>query len=682
MKQFRLNFLVITALAMSSLSACDDNDSDKTGSCGNGTIELGEVCDPASALPVACSLYDSTKNWASGSAKCAADCKTATIGTCIESAGGTTAACGNGIVDAGEICDPLAAMAKTCADFDASKTWDSSGKPACSPTCSGLTIGTCREAGQTGSCGNGVVDAGEICDNNAAMTKTCADFDAAKQWQDGGMPACAADCMSLTQGTCAEIGSPSAVCGNGIVEAGEVCDDAAQMTKTCADFDATKQWQDGGKPGCAKGCTSLMQGTCMESSTPPSELCGNGTVENGEICDTKAKMTKTCEDYDGNKTWESGEPACAADCSRLTIGTCKEFKSTSTDPNILPTDVVTTQRCNMEKEDFEEICDGQVAHFCSEDGYVVERDCAKISTTENPLTCQIATETKEHGSFADCVAKCNSGFTPYNSCQGKYIATHLCEAVKGTTDKYEFIFTAESACPVACDGGQCVTSTAPKPGAECDNTFKPQCYGGKAYQCVNNKIKETACSGQTTCAMLFGGEPQCVQKCNASDVSSNQYACKTINGKPTKQNHLCLVANDSKYYWFDITETCKESCDQGECDVKIPTVGTTCDTSQDDICGHNIVYYCNTTTNKIDTMECGKGDFIAQPFCRYLDKTYAGCVTPCEEGSEPIMQCGGSNAKKTAYEDNYLCEKSIDGEFYYFNHEKSCPGDCTAGKCQ
>ncbi|MCL2325246.1 MAG: hypothetical protein FWC40_01900 [Proteobacteria bacterium] len=70
--------------------------------CGNGILEVGEVCDGRLFAPGfnVCSAYDDTKTWAYGHPGCLA-C-TLTQGNCTE----VSSTCGNGILEPGELCEP------------------------------------------------------------------------------------------------------------------------------------------------------------------------------------------------------------------------------------------------------------------------------------------------------------------------------------------------------------------------------------------------------------------------------------------------------------------------------------------------------------------------------------------------------------------------------------------------
>ncbi|MEO7097202.1 MAG: DUF4215 domain-containing protein, partial [Polyangiales bacterium] len=139
-----------------------------------------------------------------------------------------TTSCGNGIVDLNEQCDDGNIL-----EGD-----------NCSPTCK-------RE-----ECGNNVLDPNEVCD------------DGNKASGDG----CSANCMSKE------------ICGNSVVDVGEACDDGNALN--------------------ADGCSGTPVTVGSEMSPSPcksTEVCGNGIkdLQVGEVCD------------DGNTVSGDG---CNSDC--------------------------------------------------------------------------------------------------------------------------------------------------------------------------------------------------------------------------------------------------------------------------------------------------------------------------------------------------------------------------------
>ena len=101
------------------------------------------------------------------------------------------------------------------------------------------------------TCGNGMVDGGEICDDN---TEFCTTIDPILY--SGGKAKCLGNCAGWDTATCDEVPHE---CGNTIKEGPEACDGD---TKNCVDIDATKY--SGGKAKCLADCTAYDTATCDE----------------------------------------------------------------------------------------------------------------------------------------------------------------------------------------------------------------------------------------------------------------------------------------------------------------------------------------------------------------------------------------------------------------------------------
>jgi hypothetical protein len=226
-------------------------------------------------------------------------------------------ACGDGILDPGEECDPPTSQG---------------GDPGCSDECTIVPTG----------CGDGVVTPPEECDPPFA---------------EGGDPGCRDDCTM-------------AICGDGETEAGEECDPPASQggvsncnddctLSVCGDGeieageDCDPPESQGGEAGCTDDC-QLVSDTCgdgvveppLEECDPPFSQggepdcndeckltsCGDGQVEGGEECDPPfsqggdANCSDECtltecgdgiiegaEDCDPPAS-QGGEPECNDDC--------------------------------------------------------------------------------------------------------------------------------------------------------------------------------------------------------------------------------------------------------------------------------------------------------------------------------------------------------------------------------
>ena len=147
--------------------------------------------------------------------------------------------------------------------------------------------GTCTvdESGCIAKCGNGVLNAGEVCDKGSANTDTGI---TAASYGDK----CRTDCTP-------------ARCGDGVFDPGlEECDFKADGTvvsnKTCATFGGT------GTIGCTADC-KLNTLTCNTGT-----VCGNGNVDPGEQCDPSKSpqwsKTELCKHTSNLLTYFDDDP--------------------------------------------------------------------------------------------------------------------------------------------------------------------------------------------------------------------------------------------------------------------------------------------------------------------------------------------------------------------------------------
>jgi len=174
----------------------------------------------------------------------------------------TTGLCGDGIVDAGEVCDDGNTTNESCGD-----SIIQSGN-YCNSTCSGnLTLSeTCDPPNPDGGCS----DSGQFCND------TC-------NCQNKGAPPCVPNCAGRqcgpngcggTCGICAPnyscVGNqcvPIAECGNSIIEPGEDCDDGPDNSDTTPN-------------------------TCRTNCQNPD--CGDSVIDSGETCDDGNTASSDC----------------------------------------------------------------------------------------------------------------------------------------------------------------------------------------------------------------------------------------------------------------------------------------------------------------------------------------------------------------------------------------------------
>jgi hypothetical protein len=205
--------------------------------------------------------------------------------------------CGNGVIEAGEACDPPngATCSATCAQIPLPVCGNGTVEPgeSCDPP-NGTTCSASCQVVVPPVCGNGAVEAGESCDPPNGTT-------------------CSA--------TCAQIPPPA--CGNRIVEAGESCDPPDRLTcgNDCAPCPGPGCWEPAGQTRfCGNGpvtpqCSFLIptpeacaaEGGCWESHSPRS-VCNCPTLDSGKPCTSQ----NDCEGF------------CISDSCRSTDGACTD----------------------------------------------------------------------------------------------------------------------------------------------------------------------------------------------------------------------------------------------------------------------------------------------------------------------------------------------------------------------
>ncbi|MBL9038517.1 MAG: DUF4215 domain-containing protein, partial [Archangium sp.] len=267
--------------------------------CGNGALEANEGCDDgnttngdgcASTCKVetgrAC---NATAPGLTGAASCVANACDLTAGA----PGSCRASCGNGVLNVGEGCDD----SNTTAGDGCSATCLVETGSSCNTNASGATGGASCATGVcdatntpplcevANACGNGTIDAAEGCDDGNA---TSGDGCSSACLVENGRTCNAATpglvgAASCSSGLCAStVCAPLNSCGNGVLEAGEGCDDS---NRTAGD-------------GC--GATCLVEAGRPCNATAPGET-GNTSCASG-VCDASQGTAGTCVliDTDGD----------------------------------------------------------------------------------------------------------------------------------------------------------------------------------------------------------------------------------------------------------------------------------------------------------------------------------------------------------------------------------------------
>lgn len=192
--------------------------------------------------------------------------------------------CGNGILEAGEECDdqgPSALCNADCTTTDCGDGFVDAGEECDDGANNSDTLpDACRTDCTLARCGDGVVDSGEECDDGFT-------FDG-----DG----CESDCMLP-------------ICGNGVIDPGEECDDGPDNANGIPDA-CRRNCR---LPRCGDGVIdsgeecddyNVFDGDgCQSTCLLP--VCGDGVVDSGEECD------------DGNTIAGDG---CQSDCTLSLCG--------------------------------------------------------------------------------------------------------------------------------------------------------------------------------------------------------------------------------------------------------------------------------------------------------------------------------------------------------------------------
>ena len=108
--------------------------------------------------------------------------------------------------------------------------------------------------------------------------------------------------------SCSDSEPTGAECGNGFVEEGEVCDGTHLDDHTCS-----TQGFDGGQLACAEDCRAFYTAGCVNTA-----VCGDGLLEGEEVCDGTNLGGQTCE----SMGFSEGTLECAGDCRAFDIAGC------------------------------------------------------------------------------------------------------------------------------------------------------------------------------------------------------------------------------------------------------------------------------------------------------------------------------------------------------------------------
>ncbi len=204
----------------------------------------------------------------------------------------TEITCGNLLIEPGEECDTTTFGGLSCELFGYE-----GGDLSCTDRCT-LDVRNC--IGIIPTCGDGVLDVGEMCDGTLPDGVSCA-----KLGYGEGQLLCTGMCK-IDVSNCSDIES---ICGDGIRTLNEECDGADYGDLSCGAFGFY-----GGELLCNSDCTVSLT-SCLENGK-----CGDGTIQAAhEECDGANLDGASCQ----SQGYSGGTLGCRADCTLDTSG-CEE----------------------------------------------------------------------------------------------------------------------------------------------------------------------------------------------------------------------------------------------------------------------------------------------------------------------------------------------------------------------
>ncbi len=447
----------------------EKNGPKKVEPCGNGALDLAEKCDKgiesgAGSCPTECPSAGNCNGFdlVGAAISCTAECipRLATCGTdddqccpagCdVDADNDCTPAslCGNGVLDGAETCDPSIPSGRTGAcECPSSNAMCSQtvlrGSPAlCDIQCVTEPITTCDfgdgccpagcaaqgDADCPTTCGNGIIEAGEQCDGNCPSF--CDDGDACTTETLNGDPStCDAFCdtrqvtsCTNSDGCCPAGCSPAvdndcvAVCGNGIVEFGELCD--GNCPAACNDGNAcTTDSLVGSAANCDAECSTMQITACINgdgccpamcndlNDADCGAICGNGIVEAPETCD--GNCPAICNDGNActNDVRSGSNALCNVSCSFNPVNSCINNDGCCPPACNAGNDNDCSASCGNGIVEGSETCDGNCPSSCF-DGVVCTADVLSGSAASCTAMCQFPAITACTDGDGCCPSSC------------------------------------------------------------------------------------------------------------------------------------------------------------------------------------------------------------------------------------------------------------------------------------
>ena len=498
----------------------------------------------------------------------------------------------------------------------------------------------------THGCGNGIIDDNEQCDDkNTDNLDGCND----KCQIEDGWTCVDADCTQLQP----EENKPKPVCGNGVVEGNEQCDD-----KNTDNLD-----------GCNDKCQIEDGWTCTKDGCTKINTCGNKQYDNGEECDdgndNPNDGCKECIIQDGWKCETFGRP-----CAPTTCGNDRLDENEACDDGDWNIDYGHEGDCST-------FC--QPAHYCG-DGLLDEVDL------ENGETCDSGkedTSQQYNGCTRYCkrIRYCGDGIIqPEEQCDDgneldgdgcdsncQYAGNFSCKTIDGKT-----VCT-----PLNCGNGKLdVNEMCDDENRRSNDGCSPLCIIEKGWTCDD-------------------GEPStCTHTCGDGHLDDNE-AC---DDNSNEDGDGCSANCDIETGWICNQANDKSVCTARACGDGIVAGNEECDdgnTNNEDGCSKYCTrengWHCDTPAKPCEKDFCGDGFVTGDETCDEGNATPSGgcilCQTQlgyqCPQPGQPCVEafCGNDTLEgaETCEESSECCLNCT------IQPHCKCNGDgqnCVLGKCQ
>lgn len=678
----------------------DVSDCTASTTCGNGVLEVGEVCDRANVRGATCE--SEVGKGSRGTVLCGSDCTYLNLSGCS-----AATACGNGKLDDGEVCDGKAGMADvTCASAVGE---GSKGTVSCGDGCKHIDVTKCSAPT---TCGNGKLDAGEVCDGTLLNSKTCSDV---VGFGSKGVLACNSTCSGFDTSRC----SAEVLCGNGRLDPGETCDGTMLNGATCS---ALVGYGSVGTPVCNGTCTGYVTEGAGYRGCSAAVKCGNGSLDEGEACDGYNLNEKTCEQVVGFGS--TGTPTCNSTCTGFNRGSCTAAKTCGNgkldageqcDSAFL--NGATCESVVGKGSTGTLLCDGNCrynttnctpAPTCGNGKLDPGEQCDGKAFIDDISSCKAYAPSVYSGGTLKCTESCTidvSSCTAYcgngkintsvggvainEACDGMRFPTssNTCEKVVGPgstgtlvcSDDCKSIITKNCTAAAVCGDGKINQSTEQCDGtafkngvADC-SAYSSEYESGTNVTCLGNCTVDTSMCKKKVTAYCGDGEVNGDEECDGTKFLLDMDECKdwsnlyssgkvTCNPSTCKVEYgACVKASTAKTCGNNVREgdeecdgadmpmencadysaddysggklSCTKSCkiDESACVKKVVQLCGNGVIDDGEVCDGKILPFNYTACNKYDSSLYFKGTVKCSADCKSID--VSACATYCGNGA-------------------------------------------------